>query len=69
MKVIMYTTHCPQCEVLSKKLNQKSISYIEVEDREIMAQMGITTVPALSINGAPPMTFKQAIDWINSLEV
>ena len=66
MNVILYTTHCPKCSVLEKKLKQKNISYEEVNDIEIMKEKGYLTVPGLEIDGAS-MDFKQAVDWINSL--
>lgn len=68
MEIIMYTTHCPQCNILAKKLQQKKISYTEVEDIETMAKLGISAVPALSIDGATPLNFKEAVNWINSME-
>ena len=66
MNVILYTTHCPKCSVLEKKLKQKNISYEEVNDIEIMKEKGYLTVPVLEIDGAS-MDFKQAVDWINLL--
>ena len=36
MSVVLFSTHCPRCNVLEKKLQQKNISYEEVNDVEIM---------------------------------
>ena len=36
MSVVLYSTHCPRCNVLEKKLQQKNISYEEVNDVNIM---------------------------------
>lgn len=69
MEIIIYTTHCPQCSVLAKKLDQKGIRYIEIDDIETMRNLGIMAAPMLSINGNEPMNFKDSINWINSLEV
>ena len=69
MKIVMYTTHCPQCNVLAKKMAQKNIQYIEVDDIEVMCNLGIMTVPMLSIDNGAPMNFKDSINWVNSLEV
>ena len=69
MEIIMYTTHCPQCKILAKKLDRKGVSYIEEEDTQKMVELGISTVPMLSVDGGAPMNFKQAVEWINSLEV
>lgn len=68
MNVVLYSTHCPRCNVLAKKLQQKNISYEEVNDVEIMKEKGYLTVPILEVDGTI-MDFKTAVDWINSQEV
>jgi glutaredoxin len=67
LTVILYSTHCPRCNVLEKKLRQKNISYEEITDVNIMEQKGYLTVPILEVDGKN-MDFKTANDWINSLE-
>ena len=66
MKVLLYSTHCPRCDVLEKKLQQKKIDYKEINDVEIMKEKGYLTVPILEVDGKS-MDFKAANDWINSL--
>ena len=66
MTVVLYSTHCPRCNVLEKKLKQKNISYEEVNDIEIMEEKGISSVPVLEVDGAS-MDFKAANDWINTI--
>lgn len=65
MGVILYSTHCPKCNVLEKKLKQKNISYEEVNDIEIMKEKGYLTVPIIEVDGIS-MDFKTASDWINN---
>lgn len=65
MTVTLYSTHCPKCNVLEKKLKQKNISYEEVNDIEIMKEKGYLSVPVLEIDGVS-MDFKTASDWINN---
>lgn len=67
MKIVLYSTHCPRCSVLTKKLQQKNIIYEEVNDIEIMKDKGYLTVPVLEVDGES-MDFKTASDWINSQE-
>lgn len=67
MKVILYSTHCPRCNVLTKKLEQKNIAYEEINDIEIMKEKGYLTVPVLEVDGVS-LDFKTASDWINSRE-
>lgn len=67
MKIVLYSTFCPRCNVLEKKLKQKNISYEEVNDVGIMEEKGFTSVPILEVDGVS-MDFKKANDWINSQE-
>lgn len=64
MDVILYTTHCPKCEILMAKLNEKEIPYTICEDVITMKALGFTVVPILKANGAY-MEFKAAVDWVN----
>lgn len=66
MKVILYSTHCPKCMVLEKKLQQKNISYEEINDIEAIRKKGYLTVPLLEVDGEI-MDFKAAVDWVNSI--
>lgn len=65
MNVVLYSTHCPKCKVLSSKLNQKNISYEEINDVELMAQKGFATVPQLEVDGVV-YNFKEAVEWIGA---
>lgn len=65
MTVILYSTHCPKCNVLEKKLKQKNILYEEVNNIEIMKDKGYLSVPILEVDGVS-MDFKTASDWINN---
>lgn len=64
METILYTTHCPKCDILMAKLNEKQIPYTICEDIVTMKALGITTVPVLKTNGAY-MEFKAAVTWVN----
>lgn len=64
MPIIFYSTHCPKCNVLEKKLKAKNIEYTEVNDTEIMSSKGFTQVPVLEIDGIA-MNFRDANNWIN----
>jgi hypothetical protein len=60
----MYSTHCPKCQVLEKKLQQKGIEYNVVTDTLEMGRMGIRSLPVLSVN-SELLDFKKAIEWVN----
>ena len=65
MNIKLYSTHCPKCIVLEKKLNQKNISFEEINDIDVMAEKGFMQAPMLEVDGEV-MDFKQANDWINN---
>lgn len=66
MEITLYSTHCPRCNVLEKKLNSKNITYTEINDTTIMEQKGITSVPVLEVNGKM-MNFIEANNWVNNI--
>ena len=63
--VIMYTTHCPQCKVLEKMLNDKKIEYIQITDIDVMKSKGIQSVPYLEVEGELK-NFKESMEWIRN---
>ena len=65
--ITLFSTKCPKCNVLEKKLKAKNIEYEEVNDVEAMKEKGIVTVPVLEVDGEV-MDFKAASDWINNLQ-
>lgn len=63
-EVIFYSTGCPKCSVLKKKLDGKHIEYVENNSVEDMLAMGFDALPVLEVNGKI-MEFKESIDWVN----
>jgi len=63
--VIMYTTHCPQCKVLEKMLNDKKIEYTQITDIDVMKSKGIQSVPYLEVEGELK-NFKESMEWIRN---
>ena len=66
MKVVLYTTFCPKCKVLEKKLRDKDVVYEEITDVDIMTEKGFQTVPMLEVDGEV-MDFSKAAEWVNTL--
>ena len=67
MKVILYSTGCPKCEVLEKKLNNAGITYDKCNDIDVMTKLGIQRVPVLSVD-EKLYEFSEANIWINSYD-
>ena len=64
MKTILYSTGCPKCKVLEKKLADKGIPFEEITDVDAMESLGFESVPILSVDGTL-MDFTSAIAWLN----
>ena len=64
--MILYTTHCPKCNVLKKKLDSKNLQYVECTDTEVMVSKGYTFLPILEVDGVA-MDFSSAVKYINEL--
>lgn len=67
-KIILYSTHCPKCTILEKKLKDKGVIYDEVNDVGTMIGLGFTEVPVLVVDGIP-YTFGEAAKWLNNFNV
>ena len=67
MSVILYTTGCPKCKILQKKLDSKGIQFDISEDVDFMIEKGFTSAPVLEVDGEF-LQFKEANDWINGQE-
>ena len=65
MNVILFSTHCPRCNVLATKLQQKSINYEEINDVDVMVERGFSSVPMLEVDGVV-YDFKKAVEWIGA---
>lgn len=68
MKIILYTTHCPQCKILENKLQSKNISYEVCEDLDTMLMKGFRSTPNLEVDGEI-FDFRNAVQWVNRQEV
>lgn len=65
--ITLYSTGCPQCNVLKKKLSSKGIAFSENTDTDQMLSMNFTRVPVLDVDGKR-MEFAEANQWINEQE-
>lgn len=66
-EIILHSTHCPKCNILKQKLNDKKIIYTENNDITIMRERGYMSVPVLEIDGEQ-LLFEKAIEWITNEE-
>lgn len=64
MNVILYSTGCPKCNILKKKLADAKIDYKVIEDVDIMVSKGLKEVPWLEVDGNL-MNFVDSSKWIS----
>lgn len=64
--MILYSTGCPKCNVIKKKLALKNIQYEEITDENIIREKGFQSVPILEVDGKI-YEFSEANQYINSL--
>ena len=62
--IIMYSTHCPKCLILEKKLNEAGIDYNVCEDEALMEEKGFDFMPVLEVDGQI-MNYGEAVKWVN----
>lgn len=65
-KYVLYTTHCPKCNVLYKKMTDKGIFFDVSEDVEHLIKMGYMTAPIL-FDGEKYYTFEEAMKLVNNM--
>ena len=65
IKVVLYSTGCPKCNILKKKLAAKNVYYTEINDVDEMLKLGIKEVPVLAVNDRL-MNFNKAIKFLNN---
>ncbi len=65
MNIILYSTHCPRCTVLEKKLEAKGIKFEVETSVDDMLALGITQVPMLRVDDKL-LNFAEANTWVNN---
>ena len=66
MGIVLYSTGCPKCKVLEAKMKSKGISYVEINDVEVMEAKGIMALPVLEVDGELK-NFNEAMAWLNEV--
>lgn len=62
----LYSTGCPKCNVIKKKLTLKNIEFQEITDVEEMNKLNMKNLPVLEVDGKI-YEFVEANAYINSL--
>ena len=65
--IVLYSTNCPRCAVLEKKLTQHGIEFKKNTMINEMVVLGIKQAPMLLVNGEL-LDFSEANVWLNNLK-
>lgn len=66
--VTLYTTHCPKCIILEKKLQERNIEYQVCDNVDLMLERGFAEAPMLEIDGEI-FNFGESIKKLNNITV
>lgn len=68
-RIVLYSTNCPKCKVITKKLEQKGINFTEIDCQadttyiEMLSGKGFKGMPVLQV-GDEYFDFMKANKWI-----
>lgn len=65
--VTLYSTGCPKCQVLEKKLTKDGIEFSISDDIDELIEKGFMSAPILKVNDKF-LEFKDAINWLKNKE-
>lgn len=66
--MIVYSTGCPMCKKLLKRLEESNIDYTLCTDEAAMGKKGIDRVPMLETDEGQLLDFGQAVQFIKAKE-
>ena len=61
--ITLYSTGCPNCNVLKMKLDNYNIEYNIENNMSKIVELGFRSAPILDVDGKL-MTFVEAIQWL-----
>ena len=66
-KMVLYTTGCPKCRILEKKLLDKGIGFEKCDDKEVMSSLGMVSLPMLRLDDGRMLGYFEAVKYVNAL--
>ena len=66
----LYSTNCPKCNVIEKKLRNKNIEFEKITDfdHNKMKEKGFSFAPILETNGGVLLDYSDANNYINAIK-
>lgn len=63
--ITLFSTNCPRCKVLERKLIAAGLDYTVNTDIKEVIDAGFKSAPVLKVDDTY-YTFKEGVDWINN---
>jgi glutaredoxin len=63
--ITLYSTGCPKCQVLEKKLNKDGIEFTISNDIDSLIEKGFMSAPVLRVDDEY-LEFKDAVNWLKN---
>lgn len=63
--ITLFSTECPKCKVLERKLNNKNIAFEKSSNIQEVIDKGFMSAPVLKVDNVY-YDFKQGVDWVNN---
>lgn len=63
--IVLYSNHCPKCDIIRDKLNAKKIEYTLVDDETILTDKGFDFMPVLEVDGVLLTSMMDINNYIN----
>lgn len=67
MKPILYSTNCPKCNTLKKKMEMSGIDFEVNTNQDDIKELGIASAPVLVVDGEV-LDFVKAVNWVRNHE-
>ena len=66
-EIVLYTTHCPMCSLIERKLKEKNIVYKEETNINEIMKLGFQHVPLLKFKNKIYENTKDILNIINNM--
>lgn len=58
------SSECVRCQLVKQMLNKHNVKYIEINDRQIVLNKDLESVPALEVDGQLIDSYQMILYWL-----
>jgi glutaredoxin len=64
--IVLYSNHCPKCDITKAKLDAKNINYTLIDDTEWLSANEFDQMPVLEVDGNRMISMIEINNFINA---